>query len=329
MNQPPSVGIVGGGMAGLACATHLARRGIASTVFDKGRGPGGRMATRRATVDGREVRFDHGAQYFTARDPAFIAECARWQAEGVIAAWPAAGPAAGPEAWVGTPGMNAPLRHMAETLDVRWGERVESISRLDDGWQLLVGEQFHRFDRLVIAVPAEQAAVLLADAAPQIARRAAAVRSDPCWTVMAVFDAPLDLKADILRDEKAPIPWAARNGAKPGREGAESWVIQGSPTYSREILEQTPEEICPMMLAQFFDQAGIAPVEPIHCAAHRWRFARVPVSTGPVTGQDLGDAAIWGETTALGVAGDWLIGPRVESAFLSGTALAGMMLHDQ
>lgn len=320
MNQLASVGIIGGGMAGLACAAHLAKRGITSTVFDKGRGPGGRMATRRAMIGDKEIRFDHGAQFFTARDPAFIAQCAQWQAEGVIAPWSAAGA----EAWVGTPGMNAPLRQMAETLAVRWGERAVSIARLDGQWQVAVGEHTYAFDRLVIAVPAEQAAVLLADAAPRIAKRAAAVRSQPCWTIMALFDAPLGITADILSDEKAPIPWAARNGAKPGREGAESWVIQGSPKYSREILEQTPEEIEPMMLAQFFDQAAIAPVEPAYCAAHRWRFARVPAVSGPATGQGLG-GAIWDNANALGVAGDWLIGPRVESAFLSGRALADMI----
>lgn len=325
MNHNASVGIIGGGMAGLACAAYLAQRGIASTVFDKGRGPGGRMATRRASFGDTEIGFDHGAQFFTARDPAFIDQCAQWQAEGVIARWPAAGA----EAWVGTPGMNAPLRHMAETLNVRWGERVESISRLDNRWQVTAQGQVHRFNRLAIAVPAEQAAVLLAGAAPDIARRAAAVRSEPCWTIMVLFGAPIDLAADVFSDEKAPIPWAARNGAKPGREGAESWVIQGSPKYSREILEQTPEEICPMMLAQFFDQVGIDPVDPVHCAAHRWRFARVPVAARPATGQDLGDAAIWDDASGLGVAGDWLLGPRVESAFLSGRALAGMIAHDQ
>ncbi len=100
-----TVGIIGAGMAGLACATRLADAGFAVTAFDKGRGPGGRMATRRAEVEGRTVRFDHGAQYFTARDPAFADQVTRWQADGIVARWPAAGD----DAWVGTPGMNAPL----------------------------------------------------------------------------------------------------------------------------------------------------------------------------------------------------------------------------
>lgn len=324
MSPNPHIGIIGGGMAGLTCAVQLAQRGIASTVFDKGRGPGGRMATRRITIGDREISFDHGAQYFTARDPAFIAVCQTWQAEGVVAPWPAAGG----DAWVGIPGMNAPLRHMAAGLDVRWGTRTESIARAASRWEVRCGDETHEFDRLVAAVPAEQAAVLLAGAAPKIAHRAAAVRSDPCWAVMALFDQPIDIAGDVVRDNAAPIPWAARNGAKPGRGGTESWVMHGSPTYSSEILERNPEDICPMMLAQFFDQVGIVPVEPVHCAAHRWRYAKVPAVAEPVTGQDLGDIAIWDGSIALGAAGDWLAGPRVENAFLSGRGLAEMIAQD-
>lgn len=321
MNNNAHVAIVGGGMAGLACATQLAERGVTVTVFDKGRGPGGRMATRRTNVGDTEVRFDHGAQYFTARDPAFIAACEKWQAQGVVAPWPAAGT----EALVGTPGMNEPIRYMAEALDVRWGERVESIARDGDHWRVMVGDAAHSFAQIVVAVPAEQAAVLLSEAAPKIAAQAAASISDPCWAIMAVFEEPLDLAADVLRDKGAPIPWAARNGAKPGREGAESWVIHGSPEYSREILEQTPDEVCPKMLAQFFDQAGIAPVEPIHCAGHRWRYAKVPTPAEI----DAAELALWNAESGLGVAGDWLVGPRVENAFLSGYALAGLLADDR
>ena len=320
MTPIAGVGIIGGGMAGLACATELARRGIASTVFDKGRGPGGRMATRRADVGDREVRFDHGAQYFTARDPAFIAICQEWQRQGVIAPWPAAGD----KALVGIPGMNAPLRHMAETLDVRWGVRADSISRIGDCWRVIVGDEAQDFARLIVAVPAEQSAILLAELMPEIARHAAATKSDPCWAVMALFDGRLDIAADVLRDEHAPMRWAARNGAKPGRERLETWVIHGSPEYSREVLEQTPDEICPMLLAHFFDQAGIAPVEPIHSSAHRWRYARVPLPAE----RGFSDLAVWDRANGLGVAGDWLAGPRVEDAFLSGKALAELIAHD-
>ena len=81
MKPPPRVAIIGAGIAGLSCATQLARHGCAVSVFDKSRGPAGRMSTRR----GEGWQCDHGAQYFTARSPEFRAEVARWQAAGVSA----------------------------------------------------------------------------------------------------------------------------------------------------------------------------------------------------------------------------------------------------
>ena len=73
--------------------------GMAVTLLDKGRGPGGRMSTRRVTTALGEASFDHGAQYFTVRDPDFARCVEQWRAKGVAARWPAAGD----DAWVGTP----------------------------------------------------------------------------------------------------------------------------------------------------------------------------------------------------------------------------------
>ena len=61
--------IIGAGMAGLSCAAALGSVGHAVTLIDKARGPGGRMSTRRVDTPLGQAAFDHGAQYFTARDP--------------------------------------------------------------------------------------------------------------------------------------------------------------------------------------------------------------------------------------------------------------------
>ena len=83
--------IIGAGMAGLSCAEHLTRAGRTVALIDKGRGPGGRMAARRVDIEGETVRFDHGAQYFTARDAAFHAAVAEWETAGAAARWPLTG----------------------------------------------------------------------------------------------------------------------------------------------------------------------------------------------------------------------------------------------
>lgn len=67
------VAVVGAGMAGLACGEALVAAGHSVVLFDKGRGAGGRMSSRRMATPLGEVGFDHGAQHMTARDPAFRA----------------------------------------------------------------------------------------------------------------------------------------------------------------------------------------------------------------------------------------------------------------
>ncbi|MDP7324578.1 MAG: NAD(P)-binding protein [Qipengyuania citrea] len=303
------IAIVGAGMAGMSCGQRLSRLGHEVRLFDKGRGPGGRMATRRMEDGGTTLHFDHGAQYFTARDPRFVEQVAHWEASGVAARWAAAGD----DAWVGTPAMNAPLKAMAGELGVQFGTRIEQLVRDGEGWQIDgEGAPDARFDAVLVAVPAEQAGPLLQPHAPAMATLADQTASDPCWTLMAGFEAPLALVQDTLR-QRGPIGWAARNNAKPGRATEECWVIQASPEWSRAHLEEDAETVAAALLAELAEANGGPLPRQLGATAHRWRFARSGTA---------GEEALWDAEQRIGVCGDWLIGPRVEAAYMSGLLLA-------
>ena len=85
MATPLIMAVIGAGLAGLSCAQVLLQAGHSVHVFDKARGPSGRMSTRRGEDEHGAWQCDHGAQYFTARDPAFRTEVARWQQAGAAA----------------------------------------------------------------------------------------------------------------------------------------------------------------------------------------------------------------------------------------------------
>jgi predicted NAD/FAD-dependent oxidoreductase len=304
--------IIGAGMAGLACATHLAGAGHAPALIDKGRGPGGRMAARRVMVAGAEVTFDHGAQYFTARDLAFRAAVAAWEQTGAAARWPEAGA----EAFVGTPGMNGPLKAMAGGLDVRWGVRATGLVREGQLWRVTTDAGTITARTVLVAVPAEQACELLSNAAPDLAAIAASVHSAPCWAVLAAFAGAVPLASAVLRGEAGDaISWAARNAAKPGRAAMETWVIHASPARSRQLLDLPKDEVAAILLEDFRAASGLKALPPtLHCDAHRWLYALPQVASGAPARLD---AAL-----QLGLAGDYLHSPRVEGAWLSGRALA-------
>jgi predicted NAD/FAD-dependent oxidoreductase len=332
------IAVIGAGLAGLACARALTAAGHAVTVLDKGRGPGGRLSTRRAETPLGQAHFDHGAQFLTARDPTFATVLADWVARGVAAPWPgevanagltAAGaleltPAAGTRArYIGVPGMNALIRDMATGLDVRFGKRVTALNGGPGAWQLSLedGGSLGPFDAVAVAVPAEQVSTLLAPHAPALAAPAETVRSLPCWAVMAVWEAPVPVTATGLYWQHPVLAWTAHDGAKPGRGGLNAWTLHASADWSTAHLEDPAEAVASAVVTAFTDATGAPP--PVWATAHRWRYARVeaPAPADPTHGP-----CGWDGAMRLGTCGDWHGGERGEAAWLSGAALGAAMV---
>jgi len=274
------------------------------------------MASRRVKTRLGETVFDHGAQFFTAEDAGFQEQIRRWVAQNAVAPWPPAGP----DAWVGVPAMNAPLKACADGLDVRWATRAIEIMQASPGWKVITKER-GAFDAeaIVVALPAEQTADLIAGAAEVWAARARQVDTLPCWTALLAFAERLPCGADVLRGEHdSRLALAARNNAKPGRDGPEAWVLQASPAWSARNIEASSERIETELIEALSERLGVPLPETIARGAHRWRYAH--------SGAD-GSGALWDPILRLGVCGDWLVGSRVEGAWISGKDLGQRMAH--
>lgn len=314
--------VVGAGLAGLSCARALADAGRSVSLFDKARGVGGRMATRR----GEEANFDHGAQYFTARDPAFVAEVARWQAAGAVAPWEGhimaydgAGFAqVGPETrYVGTPGMSAVCRHLLGNLNFASQHRLASLEHDGDHWSLDFAEGETALARdLVLALPAPQTAALLVDE-PDLHSIAASVPMAPCWAVMLQFAEPLPLEFAGCFVNQGPLGWIANNSSKPGRKGAEAWLLHATPAWSKAHVSDKEDTVGAALAAAFVELTGIK-LSPVEVSAHRWLYSQAD--------QPLTQGCVFDASRGIGLAGDWLNGSRVEGAWLSGQLLAANIL---
>jgi predicted NAD/FAD-dependent oxidoreductase len=179
------------------------------------------------------------------------------------------------------------------------------------------GRDILRYDAVLVTTPPAQAIPLLA-AAPALARRTGAVKMAPCWAVMAVFAATLDISVDGSFVGEGPLSWIARNTSKPGRPEHEAWVLHGSPEWSAANLELEADEAGDLLLASFFEAIGHSPIRPVFCQAHRWRFS---LAENPFT-----EGCLWDDEATIGACGDWCQGSRIEGAFLSGMAGAGRVL---
>ncbi|MEM6797029.1 MAG: FAD-dependent oxidoreductase [Acidobacteriota bacterium] len=321
----PRVLVVGAGVAGLACARTLSDQGIPVTVVDKGRGPGGRISTRR---EADSARYDHGAQFFTVRDRRFDRPVRAWHQEGVVAPWKgtvvtlergqkeAARPA---ERWVGTPGMSALAAHLASDLEVLRGHQVSGLERRGSGWIAETdGGRSLEADLCILTAPTPQSLDLL-PAGSALAQKLEGVTYAPCLALMLALEQPMDVPYEGAFVEDSALAWIARDSGKPGRGPGERWVLHATPSWSERHLEADPESLIPEML-NAFGKATTRPVpQVIASRAFRWRYALVT--------QSLGVDHLFDADSGLGYAGDACLGSRVEQAYLSGVAVAGRLMR--
>ncbi|TVR10162.1 MAG: FAD-dependent oxidoreductase [Salinarimonadaceae bacterium] len=305
MKSAPRIAVIGAGMAGAAAARLLADSGASVAIFDKSRGLGGRMATRR--IEGGA--FDHGAQYFRAQGARFAARLAEWREAGLVEEWEQG-------RFVGAPAMNAPVKALIGDIPVHGGVAVAGVEKDGVGWRLRgEGGDDEVFDAVLSAIPSPQAAPILASGGWEPSGLAGE-RYAPCLAAMLAFDTPIEIDP-FLTVEDETIAWIADNGSKPGREGAlECVVVHAGADWSRAHLEEEPDEILAMLFMRFAGLTGVM-AEPVHGAAHRWRYAFVD--------NPLGETHLWNAQRRLGACGDWCLAPRVEAAFDSGEAAARAM----
>ncbi len=302
------IAIVGAGIAGLACARDLVEAGLAPVVFDKSRGIGGRLATRRAK-DG--LQFDHGAPCVGATDAGFAEALRQAEVDGAAAPCPTE-----MVGFVGLPGMSGLARHLGRGLDIRTEVTVTAVADESQGGRVTAGDHSHLFDRVILTLPAPQILRLLGTGHP-FAADLATVRMAPCLTLMAAFAGGSDPR---------PCPPGANlrqitlDSAKPGRDRRlQAWVAHATPEFSRLHLEREMTEVAGLMLPNLCARIGRAPAEAVHAVAHRWRYAQVD--------RALGRPFVTGPSGGLYLGGDWCLGPMAEHAWTSGRAIAAEILR--
>lgn len=324
--------IIGAGMAGLSAAHRLQSQGLAVALLDKGRGVGGRLATRwRERAEGGRAYFDHGAQFFTVRSPLFQSFVDRWRDEGLVREWSRgfAGAASdshldGHPRYVVEGGMNALARRLASPLPVFTGTQVTAIEGDGEaGWSVhLATGETRTAPAVLLTPPVPQSLQLLAAGSTVLPaveeQRLRAVAYDPCLALLVELDRPSRLPdPGALQWRQEPISWIGDNHRKGLSAEIVTVTIHAGPAYSRTHWETPPEVVAEELLlaaGQWFDRDAVR-----HWQLHRWRYSQ-PVEPIPAPFLRVDQPA------PLLFAGDAFGQPRVEGAFLSGYAAANALL---
>jgi renalase len=318
--------VIGAGIAGLTAARKLKTAGWQVTVLDKGRGVGGRLATRR--ID--DGVFDHGAQFITVRSDDFSKVMEEMQSEGAIYEWcrgigtpqhPVNGGDGHPR-YQGTGGMTAIPKFLARGLDVRIRHRAVQLKQSDGRWHAVMemGKIFSA-DALICTAPVPQALDMLDLGGTELPESDRAsldrIKYHRCIAVMSLLDGPSGLpEPGALRDVDDTISFLCDNRMKGISPDATAVTIHASPTFSREHWTVEERPVLDWLTKKATGYLGSAIQKS---TLHRWRYAQ-PAEMHPER-----FLRVDGEAPIL-FAGDAFDGPRVEGAALSGIAAAASLL---
>ncbi|MBO0950940.1 NAD(P)/FAD-dependent oxidoreductase [Fibrella forsythiae] len=316
----PTTLILGAGLAGLTAARELTRQGHTVLIFDKGRGVGGRLATRRI-ADGRA---DHGAQYFSARSPEFAALTQEMQHAGVVSNWHVeqSDPASFQHPrFVGTDGMSSIAKYLATDVHVQTGKRAVAVKQVPQGWAVTFDDgQTIAADSLLVTLPAPQALALWQESGLELdpSEKAIlnAIHYQPCLAVLLQLSQPSNVPTPggLKLPADSPVSWVADNQQKGISPAVPTVTLHASHSYSQQHLDDTDlKALLPELVAAA--AAYVSSETVIDQQIHRWRYSNAT--------ERYSEPFLAASTPApLLFGGDGFGQGNVEGAFLSGLAMA-------
>ncbi len=309
-------GIVGAGIAGANCAGTLAAAGWEVDVFEKARGAGGRLSTRRIEQGWATL----GSPFISAKRDPFRSQLRDWARQGWVE--PVRGILYGRanKSWSQAQLQNhyrptiEPshiVRQLLGSARLHPGSRVAALQPrtviLDDG------RVFGDYDCVICSVPAPQAIPML-DALPLLRERLLDVRFRPVWSFLMRWEG--GPPADVIRFDDHLLELAARQTAG----GPGLWAVHSTHEFAETYLEASEMEASNRAASALMGLLGLPwPVEIE--ASHLWRLARPETSAG---GFWVGD-----RENRVALIGDGVAGDGVERAWESGLRLAQAILQSK
>jgi len=322
------IAVIGAGLSGLTAATQL-REHAEVTVFEKSRGPGGRMATRYADP----YFFDHGAQFFNPKTEEFISFIGPMIEKGVIKRWDGQFVEIldrnisyrrewGEEYphYVGSPGMDAIGKYLSRDLNLILKTKIDSLSCVNEKW--LIRDEDDRdlgiYDYVVLAMPPIQVKALASSLLPAF-DFLDQVTMQACFSLMLAFSNPLQLDFDAALVLNEDISWISANNSKPDRSPLSCLLIHSTNKWADMHIDDNRDEVMEYLYNHSLDIINFNEDTLVYKQLHGWRYANVE--------KQHGEASFFDTHEKIGVCGDWFIHGRIESAFLSGLDISKKIIE--
>jgi renalase len=346
MTTPLEIAIVGAGIAGITCASQLQAAGYQGiTIFEKSRGVGGRLTTRRM----HQTCVDRGTCYISPKGEEFSKLVDRLIADNIVETWTdathtltangdmLADPDLRPR-YVAPSGMNQIAKYLAQDLDIQFGQRAISIQPNGNLWQLAIDgphptEILAR--KVILAIPAPQAVDLLAPLVHVLPSGflddLKAVEFYPSIAVAAGYTVSQlaqwqtthpQIKSVTCQGDPI-LAWLGLDSSKRQQSAPPVFVFQSTAEFATKYSEPQSTAVVSLLMLERASERLFPWFRDFQWQEpHLWRYA-IAKSPHFSSSKTTVDSYLSIDIPApLFCVGDWCRGSKVEDAFLAGMTLA-------
>ena len=338
--------VIGAGIAGLTAASNLHKAGKTVAVFEKARGTGGRLSSKRvaskaATDNDSFMAFDLGSASLVASSTDFAEVLEAWHQRGAVALWFKDN--SEQIHYVGTPRNSAVTRYLSKDLECQFSTRVTDVECIDGLWHIFTegshANEHHSSPRsqktllaishnVIIAAPPQQAIDLLPNDST-LQNSLSEVKVDAQWVMGVQTDTELANLQSLQYPDSDIIASISLESSKPGRNSGQSSLtninahkpdvvlqVQATADWTKKHLDETSEQVSRELMAEL-ERLFQQPINTLNCYSHRWLYSRIAQSAG------IKEGYLWDEK-GLGLIGDYMNNDYegIESAWFSGKQLA-------
>lgn len=314
------IAIIGAGITGLSLAKNLKENNFEVEVFDKGRGVGGRMSSRRTEWG----YLDHGAQYLTIRNEQFHDFLKPYIEQEVIKPWYQTFAIWNnnqftiekPDAlrYVSLPAMNNLCKELASNLSVKVNTKIVKLSKRSHQWKLtdINKNTYDNYDLVISTAPPKQTADLFENHTHEV-KEISKIEMLSCFSLMLIPEQNFVLPYQGIKFQHPVLGWIGVNYSKPARDNNGGLIIQSNFDWAGEHIDDNLEEIGDLLQDSAEKVFKLKFNKLNYKSVHRWLYATPKkVASQPY---------FWNQKKNLAACGDWCVAGKIEGAFLSGMAL--------
>ena len=310
--------IIGSGISGSTIA-HLLSKKYSVEIYDKARGLGGRASNKRFL---KKQSFDHGVQYISPKSKEFKKfvqflykkkEIKIWEGNHLDFTFEKR---ENDKKFIGSKGNNVISKFYTKKIKKNFQSPVKSIYYNKYFWEIkLSTKKIIRAKSVIFTCPFPQLKKLARKYVDKKFLKLNIIM-EPNITTMIAFKYKKKIPISSIKFNDEILTWAANENSKKRFSSSYSlWTLQSSVKWAKKTINiyKKNKKIENTLISKFLNFTGYKKNKIIFKKTHGWKYS-YNFDGSPYK-------SYWDKKKRIGVCADWLIGPRVESAWLSANDL--------